>query len=221
VSALRFNVAAGNTAIGYEALYPAVSSQPSGINNTAGGLNSLDANTSGTLNSAWGANSLGAVTTGASNVGIGSTAGSNLTTGSDCVFVGAGTTAAAVGDSNSIVIGKSAVGIGSNTTVIGVTATTATKIFGVQATGQVAPTVASAATIAPTTQIVFVSGITAIVTITAPTGIATTGGQITIIPTGIFTTTTAGNIALASTAVVSRALIMTYDATTTKWYPSY
>jgi hypothetical protein len=127
----------------------------------------------------------------------------------------------AAGDDNSIVIGKSAVGIGSNTTVIGVTATTATKIFGVQATGQVAPTVASATTIAPTTKIVFVSGTTAIVTITAPTGIATTGGQITIIPTDIFTTTTAGNIALASTAVVSRALIMTYDATTTKWYPSY
>ncbi|CAB4240767.1 hypothetical protein UFOVP22_1, partial [uncultured Caudovirales phage] len=46
-------------------------------------------------------------------------------------------------------------------------------------------------------------------------------GQITIIPTGIFLTTTAGNIALASTTIVSKALIMTYDVTTAKWYPSY
>jgi hypothetical protein len=42
-----------------------------------------------------------------------------------------------------------------------------------------------------------------------------------LIPTGVFTWTTAGNIALAGTAVVSKALTMTYDATTTKWYPSY
>jgi len=92
---------------------------------------------------------------------------------------------------------------------------------GLKATGAVAPTIASATTIAPTTQIVFISGTTAIATITAPAPISTTGGQITLIPTGIFTTTTAGNIALASTAVVSRALIMTYDATALKWYPSY
>ena len=84
-----------------------------------------------------------------------------------------------------------------------------------------APTVASATTIAPTTQILFVSGTTPIVTITAPSPISTGGGMITLIPTGAFTTTTAGNIALASTAVVSRTLDMTYDATTAKWYPSY
>jgi len=84
-----------------------------------------------------------------------------------------------------------------------------------------APTVASATTIAPTTSIVFISGTTAIATITAPSPISAGGGQITLIPTGIFTTTTAGNIALASTAVVGKALIMTYDATTGKWYPNY
>ena len=90
-----------------------------------------------------------------------------------------------------------------------------------QATTAAAPTIASATTIAPTTQIVFISGTTAIATITAPAPISAGGGAITLIPTGIFTTTTAGNIALASTAVVGKALIMTYDATTTKWYPSY
>lgn len=92
---------------------------------------------------------------------------------------------------------------------------------GLKATSAAAPTLASATTIAPTTQIAFVSGVTPIVTITAPSPISLGGGQITLIPTGIFTTTTAGNIALASTAVVGKALIMTYDATTTKWYPSY
>lgn len=94
-------------------------------------------------------------------------------------------------------------------------------VAGLRATSAAAPTIASAATIAPTTQIVFISGTTAIDTITPPSPISLGGGQITLIPTGLFTTTTAGNIALASTAVVSKALIMTYDVTTTKWYPSY
>lgn len=79
--------------------------------------------------------------------------------------------------------------------------------------------VESAATITPTSKIFHVTGTTAIVTINIPyTGF---NGSITIIPDDIFTTTTAGNIALASTAVVGRALIMTYDATIAKWYPSY
>ena len=80
-----------------------------------------------------------------------------------------------------------------------------------------APTIASATTIAPTTPVFFVSGTTAIATITPAAGINT----ITIIPTGAFTTTTAGNIAISSTAVVSRILIMVYDSASAKWYPSY
>lgn len=79
--------------------------------------------------------------------------------------------------------------------------------------------VASATTITPTGPIFHVTGTTAIATINLPfTGFT---GTITLIPDGIFTTTTAGNIALASTAVVSRALTMTYDTGTSKWYPSY
>jgi len=94
-------------------------------------------------------------------------------------------------------------------------------VSGVLKTIQTAPTIASATTIAPTALITFVSGVTPVVTITPPTSLLTTGGQLTIIPTGIFTTTTAGNIALITTTVVSKALIMTYDAVTLKWYPSY
>ena len=88
------------------------------------------------------------------------------------------------------------------------------------ASGAATPTIASATTIAPTAMISFVSGTTAITTITPPSTF-TKGGQITLIPTGLFTTATTGNIALASVAVVSKALILTYDATTAKWYPSY
>ena len=94
-------------------------------------------------------------------------------------------------------------------------------VKGITSVSASAPTIASATTIAPVNSIVFISGVTPIVTITPPSPISLGGGQITLIPTGIFTTTTAGNIALASTAIVSKALIMTYDATTTKWYPSY
>ena len=75
-------------------------------------------------------------------------------------------------------------------------------------------------TIAPTKPISFV-GAGLIKTITAPVGIAGAGGQITLIPTAAFTTDATGNIAIASTAVIGRAMTMTYDGGTAKWYPSY
>ena len=86
---------------------------------------------------------------------------------------------------------------------------------------QVAPTIASAATIAPTNLIQFVSGVTAIATITPPTNLLTGGGVLILIPTGLWSTNTTGNIALATTAVVGKALIMVFDSITAKWYPSY
>ena len=95
------------------------------------------------------------------------------------------------------------------------------KYSGLVATTAAAPTIASATTIAPTASITIISGTAAIVTITAPTPISAGGGTITFIPTGAFTTTNAGNIAIASTAVVGRAITFTYDVTTVKWYPSY
>lgn len=107
------------------------------------------------------------------------------------------------------------------TPIIGAATGTSLSLSSFSAISAAAPTIASATTIAPTTPIVFVSGTTAVVTITAAAPISTGGGTITLIPTGIFTWTTAGNIALAGTAVVSKALTMTYDVTTTKWYPSY
>ena len=84
-----------------------------------------------------------------------------------------------------------------------------------------APTIASAGTIAPTVGITFISGTAAIGTITVPLPISGTVGTITLIPTGLFTWTAAGNIAIAGSAVVSKALTMTWDNTSAKWYPSY
>jgi hypothetical protein len=107
------------------------------------------------------------------------------------------------------------------TPVIGAATGTSLVLSSFSAVSAAAPTVASATTISPTTPIAFVSGTTAVVTITAPAPISAGGGEIVLIPTGAFTWTTAGNIAVAGTAVVSRTLTMTYDATTTKWYPSY
>ena len=107
------------------------------------------------------------------------------------------------------------------TPVIGAATGTSLSLSGFSAVSAAAPTIASATTIAPTTPIVFVSGTAAVVNITAAAPISTGGGTITLIPTGAFTWTAAGNIAVLGTAVVNRALTMTYDATTTKWYPSY
>ena len=79
--------------------------------------------------------------------------------------------------------------------------------------------VASASSITPTGQIFHVTGTTAINTIILPSGFVS--GPLVIIPDGVFTTSTSGNIAIATTAVVSKAITMTYDTITSKWYPSY
>lgn len=87
---------------------------------------------------------------------------------------------------------------------------------GVPAVGS---TVASATTITPTGTEFAVSGVTAVATINVPAGFAP-GMQLFIRPTGIFATTTAGNIGLVTSAtVVGRILVMTWDGT--KFWPSY
>ena len=92
--------------------------------------------------------------------------------------------------------------------------------FNIVGNASTTPTIISGSTITPTNSVSFISGTGLINTITAPS-IATGSCQITLIPTGVFTTGTSGNIALASTAVISKALIMTYSFNTLKWYPSY
>jgi hypothetical protein len=86
-------------------------------------------------------------------------------------------------------------------------------------------TVASAAgLITPSGPLFEVSGTAAITGFNIPVGFNATafgGGKFCINPTGTFTTTTANNIAKASTAVVGQLLCYTWDATDSKFIPSY
>jgi hypothetical protein len=109
----------------------------------------------------------------------------------------------------------------SSPTITGTVTYDSASYSGFNANAAAAPTLASAGTITPTETVSFVSGTTTVSTITVPSSFSTGGGQITLIPTGLWATNTAGNVALATTAVVSKALIMTYDSATGKWYPSY
>lgn len=79
-------------------------------------------------------------------------------------------------------------------------------------------TVASATSVAPVARVTKISGTTTINSIVPPAGFIA-GMSLTLIPTGVFATTISGNIGLATTAAVGKAIIMTYDGTT--FYPSY
>jgi hypothetical protein len=80
--------------------------------------------------------------------------------------------------------------------------------------------VASAAgLVTPSGPLFHITGTAAITGFNIPLGFAY--GSFTVIPDAIFTTTTANNIGLASTAVVGKALTFTYDTNSSKFYPSY
>jgi hypothetical protein len=86
---------------------------------------------------------------------------------------------------------------------------------------QTAPTLTiTTNNISPTAPISFL-GAGLVKNLVIPAAFAGTGGTLTIIPTAAFTTDTTGNIAIASTAEVGRAITFTYDNSTIKWYPSY
>lgn len=80
--------------------------------------------------------------------------------------------------------------------------------------------ITAAAAIAPTNAVHHVTGATQITTITPPAGLQS-GSVVTLIPNAASgqSTGTGGNIALGSTMVQNKALIMTWDGTS--WYPSY
>lgn len=79
-------------------------------------------------------------------------------------------------------------------------------------------TVASATTISGTGNYFKVSGTTSIQTINVPAGWGS-GQCFAIEPTGVFLTSTAGNIQLGSTSVVSKMLFECWNGA--KWSPSY
>lgn len=101
---------------------------------------------------------------------------------------------------------------GNDLTTSGVTS------FNIPLLDGVGPSIASAATIVPASKTQHVTGTAAIATIAVTTG---ANPQFCALPDGAFTTTNAGNIAIASTAVVGKQLCFTYDSGVSKWYPSY
>jgi hypothetical protein len=140
----------GNTAIGDNALKNSLT----GNSNTAGGFYSLFNNTDGNGNSVWGYNasfyntignenvsvgtqSLLFNTTGSNNTAIGSESGkflanktSDATILNNSVMLGCLTSPLGDNQSNQIVIGYNATGLGSNTTTIGDTSITTTRLRG-------------------------------------------------------------------------------------------
>jgi hypothetical protein len=132
--ALRNNTLGNlNSAIGVSALQ----NNTTGSNNTAIGMSALTSNTIGNDNTAVGVSALVNNITGSNNIALGfeagrrrGTANNTLLMASSSIFIGRDTRANADNQTNQIVIGDSAVGLGSNTTVIGNTSTIITALRG-------------------------------------------------------------------------------------------
>jgi hypothetical protein len=142
-SALNANTTGdSNSAVGYFALL----GNTTGSTNTAVGLSALRFNTTGGSNSAIGALALNANTTGSSNSAVGFAAGRFISGGStantvtnDSVYLGADTKALANNQTNQIVIGHNATGIGSNTAVLGNDSIATTALKGNVGIGTTSP----------------------------------------------------------------------------------
>lgn len=85
--------------------------------------------------------------------------------------------------------------------------------------GPTAAVASAAGVVLPTGPLFHITGTAAITGFTLPVGFNT--GSFTVIPDAIFTWTAAGNIGLAGTAVVSKALTFTWDNNASKFFPSY
>ncbi len=88
-----------------------------------------------------------------------------------------------------------------------------------QAAGVSTAVASAAGAVTPSGPLFHITGTEAITGFTIPVGF--TGGSFTVIPDAIFTWTSAGNIALAGTAVVNRSLTFTWDSNAGKFTPSY
>ena len=192
-----------NTAIGVNSLQ----SNITGRNNTANGSNSLSQNTTGYENTAIGNSTLAYNTTGNENTAIGTASFSNNTTGNKntangfgagrfiangstpnttsdySVYLGSDTKASADNAQNEIVIGYNAIGIGSNTTVIGNASTTNAEIKGtLKSNGQILALTSKTAnyTVLISDEIIICDATSAPITITLPTAVGKTGQTYTI-----------------------------------------
>jgi hypothetical protein len=222
-----------NIAIGFDSQQARTTARQ----NVSIGDSTLRLNVSGLYNVAIGGSAL-ATTTGNTNTCIGYLSGYEITTGSNNVILGnfdgytvgvldvrTATTGYVVlsngnGDVAAYWDGVNGTFLGTLTTTGAITTTSVTTSQFTALSGGT-NTIASASVITPVKSIIYVSGTAAIDTIALQAPIAGANGTIILIPTGVFTWTTAGNIAIAGTAVVGKALHMTYTNNTNKWYPSY
>jgi hypothetical protein len=153
-SLIRNNSGSDNVAIGHQALGAGFGSANALTENISIGWNSLFntnttnrntaigsevgfRNTTGASNTLIGRRALYNNITGSENVAIGSlagefagTAGQTLGSSNDSIFIGFQARSGNTTSSNEIVIGSDAVGLGSNTTVIGATNATSATIYG-------------------------------------------------------------------------------------------
>jgi len=232
----------GNIAVGDSAL----KTNTIGIDNTGVGRGALLLNLNGSYNVASGALAL-ALATGSYNTAIGRNAGGSITTGAKNTIIGnysgnqGGLDISTA--SNYVVLSDGdgnprAYWNGANATfngdltltgtlslatlsVVGALSATSLTTSTFTALSGGTNTIASATSITPVKSINFISGTAAIETIVTQPPITGANGTIILIPTGAFTWTTAGNIAIAGTAVVGKALHMTFSGSSLKWYPSY
>jgi len=126
-----------NNAIGFQSIYKNLS----GSSNNAVGYQSLYSNTTGGYNSAVGRGAMYSNASGSYNVAIGALAGmfqkdgSALADPENSIYIGYNAKGYSDSDNNSVVIGYNAVGLGANTTVIGNSSTTLTRLYGKLALG--------------------------------------------------------------------------------------
>lgn len=145
------NTGNSNVAVGYQSL----KTNTTGVNNVGMGYRSLYLDTTGLDNTGIGTSALQQNTTGSNNTGVGSSAlrqlttasqmtalGNNAgryrgtgtdtnTTGSGGIYIGYQARGSTLAQTNEIVIGVNALGLGSNTAVIGATLQSAATIYGV------------------------------------------------------------------------------------------
>jgi hypothetical protein len=136
INGVRFGRGLGNIASNIGIGGGNFSASITGTNSVALGSNALNRSL-GFGNMAIGAEALYWSTTGSFNVGIGTSAGMVIADGTtnnvlvnSSIFIGNQTRAQANNQTNQIVIGASAIGNGSNSTVIGTPSTTKTTLFG-------------------------------------------------------------------------------------------
>ena len=216
-----------NIAIGFDSQQARTTARQ----NVSIGDSTLRLNVSGLFNTAFGGSALG-TTTGSTNTGIGYLSGFLITTGSNNVILGnfqgytAGVLDIRTATTGYVVLSNgngdvAAYWDGVNGTFLGTITTTSLTTSAFTAMSGGVNTIASASGITPVKEITYISGTAAIDTINSQPPLTGANGTIILIPTGAFTWTTAGNIAVAGTAVVNRALHMTFVSGNAKWYPSY